>query len=285
MEKGIHTNTNVRTRLRFLDAFRGLTILSMIAFHTCWDLMDVGFGMTREILYSPACYVWQQSICWSFIFLSGYCFTMGKHPLKRGLITFGCGVLVSLVTILVMYENRAVFGVLWMIGISCLMMIPIDRVMNQRKSSARHVGEMGADATVGNAQSERGRQMLKGAIGLVVCIALFVLFRNVNRGYLGFEGWRIAKLPDWLYQGYFMTFLGFTDHSFYSTDYFSVIPWFFLYGAGYFTRMLLKDSVVERKVFVHGCRPLEFLGRHSLLIYMLHQPVAYGCVYLLSLAF
>ena len=32
-----------------------------------------------------------------------------------------------------------------------------------------------------------------------------------------------------------------------------------------------------------GVRPLNFIGRHALIIYMVHQPVVYGVLYLIFL--
>ena len=75
--------------------------------------------------------------------------------------------------------------------------------------------------------------------GLLGCALLFIVTREINSGYLGFGGWVIAELPGALaelpgalYQDFVMTFLGFPGPGFYSTDYFSLFPWLFLYGAG-----------------------------------------------------
>ena len=49
-----------------LDTLRGMTLLSMIAYHASWDLVYM-FGVHWPWYRSFAAYVWQQSICWSFI--------------------------------------------------------------------------------------------------------------------------------------------------------------------------------------------------------------------------
>lgn len=77
---------------------------------------------------------------------------------------------------------------------------------------------------------------------------------------------------------------GFPPEDFFSGDYFSLVPWMFLYLSGYF----LYDIVIEKKSFQKlmevRIKPLEWIGRRSLLIYLLHQPVvllgleAFWCV-------
>ena len=57
-------------------------------------------------------YIWQQSICWTFILLSGFCIPFSRRLLRRGLEVFGAGALVMLVTNLVLPEDRVIFGVL-----------------------------------------------------------------------------------------------------------------------------------------------------------------------------
>ena len=85
-------------RYPLLDSIRGAVLISMILYHGVWDL--TAFTETSWDWYeeTPG-YLWQQSICWSFILLSGYCWSLGRHHLKRGLTVFGAGILVSLVAL------------------------------------------------------------------------------------------------------------------------------------------------------------------------------------------
>lgn len=251
-------------RYGVLDSIRGLVVISMILYHACWDLVYI-FGKDWSWYRGRGAYIWQQSICWSFILLSGFCWSLGKKHLKRGLIVFISGAVVSLVTIVFMPENRVIFGVLTLIGSSMLFMTVLDKAIRElttRKNVAW--------------------------IGLLLSAALFFLTRNVNRGYLGFEEWNLLKLPQSLYQGDVMTFLGFTKPGFYSTDYFSFFPWFFLYLTGYFLYHVvngIRDGEIMNTVFGRKCTLFSFLGRHSLIIYMLHQPLIYGLFSVMFLVF
>ena len=78
-----------------------------------------------------------------------------------------------------------------------------------------------------------------------------------------------------LYRGLFMTFLGFPDPGFFSGDYFPLFPWIFLYLTGYFLYgMFMKFPEVKNALRIHLPVPfLEAAGRHSLLLYLLHQPL------------
>lgn len=231
------------SRLDGLDTLRGVTILSMVAYHACWDLVYI-FGKDWAWYRSDAAYVWQQSICWTFILLSGYCWSLGRHRLKRGLMAFGGGVLVSLVTLLFMPEDPVRFGVLTLLGSAALLTIPLEPLLRRIPARA----------------------------GLAGSFSLFLLLRDVNGGWLGFEGARVLALPGSLYRNLLTAYLGFPAASFYSTDYFSLLPWLFLFWTGYFLWRLRPGD--------RGGGPrlpgITAMGRHSLLIYLLHQPVIYG---------
>ncbi|MCR4989623.1 MAG: DUF1624 domain-containing protein [Lachnospiraceae bacterium] len=241
--------SETRSRLGLIDTIRGITIISMILFHACWDILYFDLGLSPEFLYGTGAYIWQQSICWSFIFISGFCFSYGHDHLKQGLKLIILSLLVTAVTVLVMPDERIVFGVLTLLGCSVLLTIPLDRLFSDKKGTS--------------------------IPGLLISLLLFFLLRNINRGTLGFEKLSLGALPENLYKGYFMTFLGFMDHEFISSDYFSVIPWVFMFLAGYFTNRVFNGKEKDIKLFKLNIRPLAFLGRHSLIIYLAHQVILY----------
>lgn len=232
-----------------LDDLRGLTLLSMTAYHACWDAVWI-FGADWGWYRSVGAYLWQQSICWTFILLSGFCWSLGSHHLRRGLEVFAGGLLVTAVTLAVMPQNRIVFGVLTLLGTAMLLMIPLERVLERVPARA----------------------------GLAGSLLLFLVLRNVNGGWLGFEGLRLAALPARLYRNLATAFLGFPPVSFSSTDYFSLLPWFFLFLTGYFLYRLWR---AHRRIPTGGVSipVLGALGRNSLAVYLLHQPVVYAVLF------
>ena len=235
-----------KTRYALPDTLRGLTLLSMIAYHGCWDMVYI-LGADWPWYNSAGAYLWQQSICWTFILLSGYSFSLGRRHWRRGGLVFACGAVVTAVTLVVMPGQEIWFGVLTLLG-SCMLL--------------------------GAALEPLLVRMSAGA-GLAVSALLFALTRNVNRGYLGFEGLRLVTLPAGLYRNMATAYLGFPFPSFRSTDYFSLVPWLFLFLAGYFLSRLTAERLAAAPE-LGRCAPLEALGRRSLLVYMLHQPVLYG---------
>ena len=103
---------------------------------------------------------------------------------------------------------------------------------------------------------------------------LFALTYHLDERWLGFGGLRLA-LPDAWYANYFTAFFGFPPFDFYSTDYFALLPWLFLFWAGYFLHGVVGQARMEplrRSV----CPALGWMGRHSLVLYLLHQPVIFG---------
>ena len=73
--------------------------------------------------------------------------------------------------------------------------------------------------------------------------------------------------------------LGFrTGHS--SADYYPMLPWVFLFLAGGFLGRLFARGTVP-DIFKKDPVPvLSWLGRHTMIIYLLHQPVVYGAMVL-----
>ena len=249
-----YTSTTPRPenrRHRLLDAIRGITVLSMILYHGSWDLVYL-CGVDWPGFRHGWTHVWQQSICWTFILLSGFCWPLGRRHLRRGITVFAAGALVSAVTLLFMPEERILFGVLTLLGSAMLLTIPLDRLLRRLPPQA----------------------------GLAGSAVLFFLTRNVNSGFLGFEGWNLLALPEGLYRGWLGAWLGFPPAGFFSQDYFSIFPWFFLFLCGYFLFHLWKAQPDPRLPWARGLTPFAWIGRHALLIYLLHQPVLYAVLVL-----
>lgn len=234
-------------RYNLLDTLRGLTMLSMLIYHFLWDLIYIA-GISIPWYHSTGAYIWQQSICQTFILLSGFCWSLGRHPLKRGLTVFWAGGLITLVTMLLMPENLVLFGVLTLIGSCMLLMIPLDCLLKKINKT------------------------MFLAFLTVVVIFLFIL---VHPGWKGY--------PEPASGNLITAYLGFPPASFYSTDYFPLLPWFLLFLTGYLLHKLcarlhlLEASFLKKDPFP----PLTFMGSHSLLIYLLHQPILYGITMLI----
>jgi uncharacterized membrane protein len=93
-------------------------------------------------------------------------------------------------------------------------------------------------------------------------------------------------LKNFTFNFYWLLWIGFTPASFYTVDYFPLLPWLGVVLIGIFVgnsiypnykrKFVLKDF--SKYNFIHlFC----FLGRHSLLIYLLHQPIIIILIYLL----
>ena len=244
----------MKQRYFWIDNMRAIAMISMIIYHGVWDLVYL-YGMDWDWYRSDFAFIWQQSICWTFILLSGFCWSFSKNPLKQGLLVSGAGIVVTVVTLMFSYESRIIFGVLSLIGASALLMIPLKKYLEK----------------------------LSAFVGFIFMFLLFAVTYGINDGYLGIFEIEILKLPEVLYSNLFTTFFGFPEKYFFSADYFSLVPWMFLYFAGYFLYRLWKMERIPGAVCLNRKVPiLTWLGKKSLIIYMLHQPILY---FLLELTF
>ena len=248
-------------RYDLIDTLRGLAVISMIGFHACWLASYFGLGISQETLFGTVFTVWERSICMSFILIAGFSFSLGHHHVKSGLIIFGLGALITAVTCLFLPDIRIIFGILTFIGTVTLLMIPIDKKIHE--SGAKTRSSM--------------------FVSFALFMILFILTYNINKGYIVFAPEVAVALPKGLYRGYAATFLGFMDPEFYSSDYFPLMPWFFLYLCGYFLHKIVSGSRFEDGMLRFGIPGVKFIGRHSLIVYILHPVILYLIMYLLSL--
>jgi uncharacterized membrane protein len=232
-------------RYRLLDELRGLTFISMCLYHASWDIVYL-FGKQWNWYVGLQGRLWQQSIGWTFIILSGFCAALGRHWLRRSATVLAGGAVVSLVTLLVMPESAVRFGVLTFLGSAMLLTGMLKSV----------------------------QQRIPAALGLAGTLFLFWMTYSLEYGRLG-AGALTLRVPGVLYANYLTAYLGFPQADFYSTDYYPLFPWLFLFWAGCFLYQAIGEKA-KKILYASVCKPLGWVGRHTLPLYLLHQPVIYG---------
>ena len=258
-------------RCGLLDTVRGLALTSMAAYHLAWDLVYVYHGSLPWFTGMPG-YVWQQATCWAFILLSGFCAALAERsygaanaaatagaavpaaPLPharsrradRALVLLGAGLVVTAISFFALPDRPIYFGILTFLGTAVLATLALEGLLRRVPARA----------------------------GLAGSLLLFLLLRDLNFERLGFEGLRLADLPGgWYRYGLPGTFFGFQQANLPMADYYSLLPWLFLFWGGYYACRTLP---VLPPWFRRSLEPFAWAGRHSLLLYLLHQPVLYG---------
>ena len=186
-----------RPHYDLLDTVRGLCILSMVAYHGMYDLVDI-IGLGAPWYTGLPGYIWQQSICWTFILLSGMCWQLSRHHVKRGLLLVGCGAAITLVTGWVMPSQRILYGVLNLLGLSALLLIPLEKVFRKIPAWA----------------------------GLAGALLLFALTRNVSGAAWALRVWCCAPCRSGSIPQTFLRWWGFTPPAFGARTTFLCCPGF-----------------------------------------------------------
>lgn len=233
-----------KQRIWEIDAFRGLFVIGMVAVHLVYDLQSF-FGL--PFLADSQMYYFVAS--WGgvlFFLISGICATLGSRPVRRGLIVLGCGFVVSAATVVMYLVDMSGKDILIYFGVlHCL----------------------------------------------GVCMILWPLVKKLPWWALALLGAGIVAAGLYLSRmrfetGLWLVPLGLMPSGFASSDYFPLLPFlgFFLLGA-----VLGKTLYKNKKTLFPRISPENWLirsfcwiGKWSLAIYILHQPVLMGVVYALE---
>lgn len=114
----------MKNRIWELDVFRGICIIGVVLVHLVYDLTTLYDIIEWQY---PAWFAFIKQ--WGgilFILLSGTCATLGRRSVRRGLVVFGCGLVISAVTY-GMYRygfHKSIiiyFGVLHCLGICMIL--------------------------------------------------------------------------------------------------------------------------------------------------------------------
>lgn len=237
--------SNTSGRYALLDELRGLDLLSMMLYHGCWDLVNL-FGIQADWYYGLPGHLWQQSICWVFILLSGFCVQLGHHTLRRGAQVFGAGALVTAVTLLFMPEDRVIFGVLTLLGSAMLLTGLLEKPLRRIPPAAGFAISAAPYNVVEKVpRPEQKQPRQKGEIIRRIEPPRIKAKIRCNVVYI-----QCLRQPE-------------------AQASKTQIAYRNIAGKG---ERRQRMEPLHRSV----CPPLGWLGRHSLLLYLLHQPVIYG---------
>ena len=234
-----------KNRIWDLDALRGICILGMLVFHLLYDITDLFYLLPWQL---PR---WATLIAEAganiFLLLSGLCVTLGSHPVRRGLTVFGCGMACTFVTWL-----------LARLGLS-------DSSMVIRFGMLHCLGISMLLWTV----------FRKLPVWALACVGVVIL---IVGGYI--DTTDLSVSARWLFP------LGLTYPGFASGDYYPILPyfgWFLLGAVAGRTLYKAKQTLFPR---IDPTFPpiafARFCGRHSLAIYLAHQPLFIGILTLLT---
>jgi len=236
-----------RTRIGWIDELRGLAILAMILHHiafNCTYFLDSSPDWLDRILESRALGILQMLFVAVFLGLSGLCCHLTRRPWRRvGRVGLAAAA-ITLVTRIAFPAETIWFGILHCLAV-CMALYALS-----------------------------GRQLKKVPPfwGIAASLLLFAVTYRLPDGYiLG------LALPEAMYTGGLLTVLGLPLPSFQSFDYVPLLPYAFLFLAGVFLgNMHLPEGRVHSRF-------LAFCGRHSLAVYLVHQPVVFGLFFLFSI--
>ncbi|KYK29625.1 hypothetical protein AYK20_05125 [Thermoplasmatales archaeon SG8-52-1] len=123
-------------------------------------------------------------------------------------------------------------------------------------------------------------------IGLSIILAIpFLKYRYINLS-VGFIMIILGIiLNNFTFDFNYLLFLGFIPNQFYTVDYFPLLPWFGVVLIGIFVGNFLyidnkRQFRLKNLDKFRFIRFFGFLGRHSLLIYFIHQPVMLALIHL-----
>lgn len=231
-------------RIHFIDSLRGFTILSMVLFHLCYDLRFIN-GLQVPFFRPPFMDVWRDSISWTFLFVAGLMFAQSHDNARRGVKYLIVGLAVRFATTVADVDVPVRFGIFFCMGASTLTCLMLDRLRLLPRS-------------------------------VTACIALagaFLLILNINSGYIGIGNWAV-RLPGELYSWGGLTWFGFPSPTFESGDYYPLLPYLLVYLSGAtLGKHMSETGGCPSWMYSQGPQWLEFLGRHTIVVYLLHQPI------------
>ena len=94
--------------------------------------------------------------------------------------------------------------------------------------------------------------------------------------------WTYATVHQSVYDVEGLAWLGFRNAHYASSDYFPMVPFFFLYLFGVWMGKKIVAGKFPDWFYKINIPGMDAVGRKSIWIYLIHQPVIYGIVWLIA---
>lgn len=238
-----------------IDAIRGLSVILMVIYHGIYLL--VWFGLIQINLYSGWIWVVPRLIAGSFIFIMGLSLTLSYDRVKDKLSTKN---------LIIKFLKRGLF--ILILGF----LVTLGTALVFGTSSSQRIVFFG----------------ILHMIGLSILIAIPLIKLKWTNLFIGMGVMLLGiGLGFYRFPFFILLWLGFRPEAYAPVDYLPLLPWFSFVCFGLFTGRLLypegqtrfKLPELSKNLVV---KSLTWIGRHSLWIYLIHVPVIYGVLVLLT---
>ena len=239
-------------RVEMLDLLRGGAMILVVLYHLLYDLVNIAqVNLPRWLTpNTPIVEGIHTGFLWVLFVVSGVCSGYSRNLLRRGAWLYVAGFAVTFVSVLWIPDFPMVFGVLSCFG-ACMVV---------------------------TALSDKWLDRIPWPLLTVLGVVLWMMFADFSDGviHLGIKDITFT-LPN---VGYLYA-LGIKGEYFISRDYFPMIPFFFMFLAGRGLYRPIANGSFPKWFYASQSRPVEWIGRHSLVIYAVHQPILIGIISLI----
>lgn len=248
-----------RKRIGLLDEIRGFSVFLMILYHGFYlmsEVFDLPSGSMLFKFFMPV----QPLISGIFIAVAGISSRLSHNNAKRGGKILAIALAFTLATAVILplmgLEGFGIyFGILHFLSVSMLIFALIKPALN----------------------------IIPPAWGIVLCMILYVLTAGIGDGYLGIAPDFKLVIPAQFYDLPCLFPIGICTADFTSADYFPIFPRIFLFLAGTYFGIFVKSEKLPAWVCKTRVKPVAWLGRKALLVYIVHVPVLYALIALVNL--
>lgn len=238
-------------RIYFIDYIRALAIIYMVFFHLIFDLSYIW-----SVEWAERIYVSQLSVVVfdgaTFILLSGISSHFSRSNAQRGARLLCIALCFTAVTAFIFPGAAIYFGILHLLSFSMLIYAAVQKWLDKIPWWAT----------------------------LLICAVLFAVTYNIFDGVIGIKGLFEIALPRELTANNNLYPFGIIRAGYYSADYFPLMPWLFLFLAGTsLGRLFCRE--LPPALYKNPVPALGFIGRHSLFIYVVHQPLIFAVLFII----